>query len=122
MGRITRKDGTMTQTEMDEILETIEYKDWTFITIKRDHVIYLRCSWWGECNTSGMMTRQKSRKWQLSPHMTKSELVQTALKAVLTAEEHEAREKFKYKGKAVFGPHIDIEQLYLVCDNLEERK
>jgi hypothetical protein len=30
----------MTHEEMDKILETIEYKDWTFIIVKRDHRLY----------------------------------------------------------------------------------
>ena len=43
--------------------------------------------------------------------MTRGEGVQTALLAVLTAVEHEARERFTYKGQAVFGPHFDVEAL-----------
>jgi hypothetical protein len=46
--------------------------------------------------------------------MTRSEVVQTALKAVLSAEEHEARERFLYKGKAVFGPHFDVDVLHSI--------
>jgi len=61
------------------------------------------------------VVRQTSRKWRLSTYMTKSELVQTALKAVLTAEEHEARETFHYKGEAIFGPHFDIEELVRIA-------
>ena len=52
------------------------------------------------------------RKWRLSPHMTDSEIVGTALKAVLTAEEHEARENFLYRGRPIFGPHLDVDQLW----------
>lgn len=52
------------------------------------------------------------RKWRLSMHMTQSEIVQTALKAVLTAEEHEARELFLYRGRPVFGPHVNVERLW----------
>lgn len=55
------------------------------------------------------------RKWRLSPYMTRSEIVQTALAAVLAAVEHEAREDFRYKGEAVFGPHFDVEGLRLLA-------
>ena len=54
----------------------------------------------------------KGRKWLLSYHMTRSEVVQTALKAVLTAQEHEVREGFRYKGLPVYSPHIDVNHLY----------
>jgi hypothetical protein len=53
----------------------------------------------------------KGRKWRLSEHMTKSEVIQTALMAVLAWEEHEAREAFRYKGRAVFSPHYDVDLL-----------
>ncbi len=51
------------------------------------------------------------RKWYISAHSTVGEIVQTALKAVLTAIEHEAREQFKYKGVAIFQPHINPDAL-----------
>jgi hypothetical protein len=56
--------------------------------------------------------------------MTRSELVQTAFKAVLTSIEHEAREQFTYKGARVFGPHFDIEALVSACraSQLDVRK
>ena len=43
--------------------------------------------------------------------MTKSEIVQTALMAVLAAEEHETREAFLYRGQRIFSPHYDVDQL-----------
>lgn len=51
------------------------------------------------------------RKWTISDHMTRSEVVQTIFKALLTWWEHEVRESFKYMGQAIFGPHIDVLQL-----------
>lgn len=56
-----------------------------------------------------------SRKWLLSPHMIKSELVQTAFKCVLTSMEHEAREQFTFRGARVFGPHFDVDSLVALC-------
>lgn len=57
-----------------------------------------------------------TRKWPLSPHMTESEIVQTALLCILVAEEHEAREKFLFRGKPVFGPHFDVDRLHDLCE------
>lgn len=54
----------------------------------------------------------RGRKWRLSRHMVRSEVVQTALKAILTFEEHEIRERFLYRGRAIFDPHYDIDQLW----------
>jgi len=62
-----------------------------------------------------------TRKYQLSVHMTESELVQTAFMAALQGEEHEAREAFRYQNKAPFNPHISVAALLAVCDQLEVR-
>ncbi len=63
---------------------------------------------------SGKLERQFCRKWYLSPHMTKSELVRTAYKAYMAAVEHEACEKFKYHGESIYNPHVDVDALLSV--------
>ncbi len=73
--------------------------------------VFLQAQFHSPCADTGQLTLQKTRKWYLSEHMTESELVQTALKCVLTAIEHEAREQFKYKGQAIFGPHFNVNDL-----------
>ena len=60
---------------------------------------------------------QYTRKWPLSQYMVKSEVVQTALKCVLTSVEHRVREHFLYKGERIFGPHFDVEALYELAKN-----
>lgn len=60
------------------------------------------------------------RKWLISPHMTKSEVVQTALLAIIQNEEHEARENFRYKGERIFGPHFDVEERVQFCKTARE--
>ena len=57
----------------------------------------------------------RGRKWRLSLFATDTEIVQTALKAVLTFEEHETREAFRYKEQAIYSPHYDVETLVHVC-------
>lgn len=64
---------------------------------------------------TGEITIQTTRKWYISPHISKSEFVQTAFKCLITSMEHRAREKFKYKGKRVYGPHFDVEELHKIC-------
>lgn len=60
---------------------------------------------------SGVPAVQRGRKWYLSSWATRGEVVQTALKAVLTSHEHRVREHFGWRGARVFGPHFDLEQL-----------
>lgn len=54
--------------------------------------------------------------------MTKSEFVRTCFLAVLQAVEHETRENFRYRGKAVFGPHIDVDALVEASKFLDKRE
>src|ERR1700722_19292527 len=51
---------------------------------------------------TGKPEKQKTRKWFISEHATESEIVQTALKCILTSAEHNVREHFSYCGMSVF--------------------
>ena len=109
-------DIQMKPEEVDYILADIKYKDWQIEVDTHLDPWLLRVKF----TASGQ--RWTGRWWRLSHHMTKSELVQTALKAVLTAEEHEAREHFLYKGVPVFGPHINVDALWTVATVLDVRE
>lgn len=115
-----------TKEKIVEILRGITYLDWKFHIhyVRPSGFMYLQLEFDAPDITTGQIVKVKSRKWMLSPHMTKSEIVQTALKAVLTSVEHEAREQFKYAGRAVFGPHVDVDVMWEVAgrkDNLDMR-
>ena len=95
-----------------QILADISYRDWTFHVGRDGERCYLQVRFEELDPETGRVEPWGGRKWFLSPHMTRSEVVQTALKAVLTAEEHEARERFRYRGRAIFGPHYDVDRLW----------
>jgi len=107
--------------KIQDILNRIEYKNWAFFVNEDKGALYLQLRFLAPDNLTGEDSLQSCRRWLLSRHMTPSEIVGTALKAVITAEEHEAREQFRYKGEAVFGPHIDVEAL-LVAAKKEDRR
>lgn len=89
------------------ILGEIAYKDWSFHVGKDGIGLYhLQVKFRADGG------EWSGRKWRLSQHMTRSEVVQTALTAVLAAEEHEAREKFLFRGQAIYGPHFDCVKLW----------
>lgn len=82
-------------------------------------------SWLQVCFTApdsktGEMTEQRGRKWRLSPHMTRGEIVQTLFLAISVAEEHERRENFQYRGERIFGPHHDLDELASFTSNFAE--
>jgi hypothetical protein len=95
----------------DEVLSRIEYPGYSFVVSNKGENFFMQVRCTALCNVTNAPMRWRGRKWLLSRHMVDGEIVQTALKAVFTALEHEAREKFKYRGQAIFDPHYDIEQL-----------
>lgn len=102
-------------------LALVSYKNFTFnvrslVGIDDMERFYLQVEWPGTDAITGAPRQCKGRKWFLSEHMTKSELIQTALAAVLAIEEHEAREAFYYAGRPVYGPHYDVDALAKLCD------
>lgn len=106
----------------EEILQDVHYKDWFFYLGHDEGRSWLQVKFLAPDAATGAGVVQAGRKWFLSEHMTRSEVVQTALKAVLTAEEHEARERFAYRGKRIFGPHINVDALHEVCSELDVRE
>ncbi len=101
----------MNKADMQAVLDDVECGAWEMY-LGGARNLYLQVRQWGKCSTTGEPYEVVGRKWCLSPHMTRSEIVQTTLKAVLTAEEHEVRERFKYRGRSIFDPHYDVDKLW----------
>lgn len=114
---------TMTWEELKQTVNEISFRDWKFELGYMGGFMdppptepHLRVKFLAR-DAEGEETRPYyGRWWRLSYHMVKGEIVQTALKAVLTALEHEAREEFLYRDRAVFGPHLDIDALWEIAD------
>lgn len=60
-------------------------------------------------------------KAYLSPHANEAELVRTAFALFKAYDEHEVREGFRWKGRAIFGPHISVEALWEASEHLDFR-
>lgn len=108
-----------------EIVTACAFDGYTFIVRETHGGIILQAAYYElDINTpeSKVPVRQVTRKWLLSPFMTKSEVVQTAFKCVLTSMEHRTREGFLYRGKRIFGPHFNVDGLHSICDKLDARE
>lgn len=101
----------MTRQKVQKILDRIKYYDWEFYLGQDGSRLYLQIKFNSEDSRTNLLEKQRGRRWLLSPNMTKSEIVSTAFKAVITAVEHETREMFLYRGKSIFNPHMDVEYL-----------
>lgn len=103
-------------------LQAVKYKDWKFLATANKRQMYLQVAFFAPDSVTGKPQTQKGRKWLISQHATRSEIIFTALKAVLTAEEHEAREQFLWHGRAIANPHIDVRELWNAAIKTEERQ
>lgn len=108
----------LTKETVEALIGRITYRDWRFIIHAYDASFSLQIVF----TDPDTGFPQSSRRWTLPWHACASEVVHTALLAVLTAEEHEARERFLLDGRAVFGPHHSIEALLAVADDVETRE
>lgn len=93
---------------IEAILSQIQYKDWDFEVGASGSTIWIQTSFVAKSVKTGVPCVQLCRRWLIEPGMSAAEIVRTALKAVLTAEEHEARELFRYRGEALHSPHFEL--------------
>lgn len=99
--------------DMVTIVKQIKFRDWEI----RVHIPnekgspYLKITYLDKDTQSDKVELQHCRKWQLSYHMVPSEVIRTAYKAVCAAMEHEVDENFRYKGRLIYNPHIDLDQM-----------
>lgn len=109
--------------EITVIVGACKFPDYTF-NVWEDHrgAWYLQGSYREPDTVTSVWEVQKTRRWLLSPEMTKSEVVATAFKCVMTSQEHKAREWFTWEGVAIFQPHQDVDQLKKVALHQDRRE
>lgn len=101
------------------VLASVSYPGMRFLAGEAGERTHIRGEFTQPCAKTGEPTVWLTRRWYISDKATRSEIVQTCLKIVLTAAEHEARENFLYRGRAVFGPHLNVDVLWSIA-NCEE--
>lgn len=113
------EDALLNRSDLESILEDVSYKGDAFRVSNLGEGWFIQHLYKSIDSLTGEARLCKGRKWYISPYSCRSEVVLTALKAVITNAEHEAREAFKYKGKTIFGPHMNVDKLFEFCDNEE---
>jgi hypothetical protein len=109
--------GDVTLSEMREVVAMCSFPAYEFaVLVDGRGAIFLQGAYMEADVDTGSTERQVTRRWFLSLEMTRSEIVQTVFKCVLTSMEHRAREWFRYAGNSVFGPHFDVDALWQLCE------
>lgn len=112
----------MEKAEFEAILSEITFKDWTFFLGEQESgELYLQVIFNEIDSVTGKLERQYCRQFALSNKMVKQEVVRTAWKAIEAAVLHEASENFKYRGRTIYGPHIDPDALWEVARRVDYR-
>lgn len=105
---------------VERLLWNVSYERYTFVVREGHGGVFLQAHYEERDVYTLALSRQYTRKWLLSPEMTDTEIVMTALKCCITSTEHRCREMFLYRGKRIFGPHQDIEDLWRLCSDGRE--
>lgn len=108
----------LTYPQMKEIVRQITYKPYWSVLLDLDaekrpfvQIFVGACSESSLSPITGQREAWKSGKHYLSPHMCRQEVVGTVFGAIRAAEEHETKEWFRYRGSAIFNPHLDPDAL-----------
>jgi Nucleoside 2-deoxyribosyltransferase like len=101
----------LTLSDIQAILADVSFKGHEFLIEPSEDGFHIQLRCEEEDVYTGARSIQTGRKWHVSRCARRSEIVQTAFKAVLTWQEHEAREHFRYRGAQVYGPHFNVDRL-----------
>lgn len=108
---------------VEEIVGAITYKPgWRFVIGQEGNRQFIQAAVSEESDLTLDPTRRstartpwKSGKRYLSPHMCRQEIVGVVLGLIKDAETHEIHEWFRYRGAAIYNPHLDPDVLVEVA-------
>jgi hypothetical protein len=107
-----------------EAVAECSYPEYTIEVVESatTKAVYLRARFLEADTLTGENQMQFTRRWSLSPEMSKSEIVATAFKCIMTSMEHRVREFFLYRNRAIYMPHYDVDTLHAVCEERDVRE
>lgn len=115
---------TMAIADVQAILKEVAFMDYTLLATESEYDgrWFMQGSYREACIDTGAEALHMTRRWLLTPYMTKSEVVQTAFKLCLTSMEHRTREHFLFRGRRVYGPHFDVEALWAIAEDATDAR
>jgi hypothetical protein len=122
-----RDDDPMWSDTMYQVFCDVSYKDGYGLKLAKDEKDpegrwYFQVECARPDTVTGEMGIGRGGKAYLSPHMNVSELTRLVFGLFKAYEEHECREFFRWKDRAIFGPHISSEALWGVAEELDFRE
>lgn len=103
--------------EIRSVVGLCVFPEYVFeVTVDKRGAMYLQAHYTEPDVKTREPEKQFTRRWFISPAMCKGEIVQTVFKCVMTSMEHRVREHFKYQARPIFGPHFDVDSLWMICN------
>lgn len=112
----------LTLSDVREILDDVECGDFRFRLTENEHGMFLQAELWRENVNTGEWEWGRGGKSYISPYSAENELIQRALGSCLAFVEHEVREHFKWRGRAIYNPHIDHKKQWEIANDREYRQ
>lgn len=114
----------MTFDEIKAIVGQCSYLDWEFRVLEKGDgfLVQVRFHAPDSFKPGAEPTLQSCRKWYVSSHASKDEVVRTCWKAIEAAVLHEAQEAFKYRGVPIYNPHLDPDHQVQVRQKILSRR
>lgn len=96
-----------------ELIQSFDYKNWRLLNEVRNCSLILQLVFDAPDNDNPeKIEEQHCRKFIIEEETPSPFTIRSLVKyAVITAEEHEINEMFKYKGVSIYNPHIDLNAL-----------
>ncbi len=106
----------MNRQEVMAIVAECKFPDFHFEVITIDSVNYIRGVYYEADTQTGQRERQQTRYWIVETTASRSEIVATCFKCIMTSMEHRTRERFTYRNRAIYQPHHDVDKLLEICE------
>jgi hypothetical protein len=107
----------MTPQEIIAAVSACSFPEYTFSISVGDNAIFIWASYEEADTVTGRIEAQFTREWTLDlATTTKSQVVSTCFKCVLTSMEYRTREWFTYEGKPIYNPHQDVDKLLAITE------
>lgn len=118
----------LTFEQMSELVGEIRYKPGYALTLQRDRRErgeqarpYLQVAFRRPDAITGEVGVGYSGKSYVSEAMTVTEFLNAAMGVFLRLEEHECREAFRWRGRAINGPHVSAEARWEIAGRVDVR-
>lgn len=107
----------MTPQQIIDAVGQCEFPGYTFDITLDAFTAYISASYEEADTITSLLMMQKTRTWPVDiASASKSAIVLTCFKCILTSMEHKTREWFLYNGKPILNPHPDVDALWSITE------